>query len=353
MNLNGAFLRIHTKVFLVFLLMLFLSALPALAEKQIRLTFTGDVTLGSEEALRDEDFSLIHFAEEHGYDYFFSEVRSLFEQDDLTIVNLEGVLSDSSEGENTKKTYRFRGPTDFSSILSQSSIEMANLANNHSMDYGERGYKDTQAALDRAGVQHFGGHDVCYFEKDGIRIAFIAMSYTEENRAERKWLQEKIRSLDQEANAVIFCYHGGQEYSDARTEKQMDIAKLAIHAGADLVIMHHPHVVQGMSIFDNRTACYSLGNFCFGGNKRVRAKESLIVAATLTFSDDGVYLGQQLDLYPAHISGTTPQNNYQPHLVTGSDARLVMKRVRADTRFKIKNYDESLGFARQDYLPAQ
>lgn len=353
MNLNAMLFQRHAKLFLAFLLMLLLFALPACAEKQIRLTFTGDVTLGSEEALRDEDFSLIHFAEEKGYDYFFSEVRSLFEQDDLTIVNLEGVLSDSSEGENTKKTYRFRGPTDFANILSQSSIEMANLANNHSKDYGERGYEDTQAALDRAGVQHFGGHNVCFFEKDGIRLAFVGMSYTEENRSERQWLEDEIKRLKQEANAVIFCYHGGREYSDARTEKQMDIAKLAIHAGADLVIMHHPHVVQGMSIFDNRTACYSLGNFCFGGNKRVRAKESLIVAATLTFSDDGTYLGQQLDLYPAHISGTTPQNNYQPHLVTGSDARLVMKRVRADTRYKIKNYDESLGFARQEYLPAE
>ncbi len=337
--------------YFLFLLLLFF-CVSARAEKQICLTFTGDVTLGSEEALKNKDFSFVHFAEEKGYDYFFENVRSLFEEDDLTIVNLEGVLSDSSEGENKKKTYRFRGPTDFANILSASSIEMACLSNNHSMDYGERGYADTEAALDRAGVQYFGGRTVSFFEKDGIRIAFIGMSYTNENKSEKQWLKSEIQNLKEESNAVIFCYHGGREYSDARTEKQMDIAKLAIHAGADLVIMHHPHVVQGMSIFDNRSVCYSLGNFCFGGNKRVRAKESLIVRATLTFSDDGAYLGQQLDLYPAHISGTAPKNNYQPHLVTGSDARLVLRRVQADSRFKIKKYDESLGFAHQDYLPA-
>ena len=62
-------------------------------------------------------------------------------------------------------------------------------------------------------------------------------------------------------------------------------------SGADLVIMHHAHVVQGMSVFDSRSVCYLLGNFCFGGNCRVRAMESLVVVAELTFSDDGAYLG--------------------------------------------------------------
>ena len=101
---------------------------------------------------------------------------------------------------------------------------------------------------------------------------------------------ERMRE-EEGVNAVVFVFHAGREYSECRTEKQFQYARFAVDAGADLVIMHHPHVVQGISVLDGRSVCYSLGNFCFGGNRRVRALESLIVAAELTFADDGTYTG--------------------------------------------------------------
>ena len=115
-----------------------------------------------------------------------------------------------------------------------------------------------------------------------------------------------------------------------------------------LLAMHHPHVVQGMSVYDARTVLFSLGNFCFGGNWNVRAMESLVAVAELTFADDGTYLSQQITLYPAHISGTQPRSNYQPHLVTGKDAERVMRRVQADTRFALNPVDETTGAAVQE-----
>ena len=341
---------------LLFVICMVLTLLrPARADKQIRLTFTGDVTLGSEEALKDEEDSFVSFAQREGFDYFLEQVKPLFEQDDLTIVNLEGVLSDSSDGENKEKTYRFRGPMDFAKILSGSSVEAANLANNHAHDFGEGGYADTKTALDREGVLHFGGEETLIFEKDGIRIGFVGMSYTEETRRERERVQDEIRRLKEEegVSAVIFCYHGGREYSKGRTQKQMDVAKTMIRAGADLVIMHHPHVVEGMSRFYNRSVCYSLGNFCFGGNKRVKALESLVVCATLHFSDDGVYLGQQLELHAAHTSGTKKKSNFQPYLVSGDEARKVFRLVRDDTRYKFPPLDEEKNCVVLDYLPAE
>lgn len=325
------------------------------ANIHIRLTFAGDVTLGSEEYLWDKSFSLVSYAKEHGYDYFLRNVKPLFEADDLTIVNLEGVLSDSAEDENKEKTYRFRGPTDFTQVLTAGSVEMVSLANNHTLDYGERGYVDTCTALDNAGIGRFGGGQVAVVEKKGVRIGFIGLSYTQECEAERTWLQNEIAHLKGEAgvNAVVFCYHGGTEYSEVRSEKQERIARLAVDAGADLVIMHHPHVVQGMDVRRNRSILYSLGNFCFGGNKNVRAMESLVAVAELTFSPEGEYLGQQITLYPAHISGTQPRSNYQPQLVTGSDARRVMRRVQADSKFDLVPFDENAGYARQAYLPSE
>ena len=101
------------------------------------------------------------------------------------MVNLEGVLSDSSEDENREKMYRFRGPSSFARILNGGSVEMVSLANNHTMDYGARGYADTQAALDDEGIAHFGGREVSFFEKDGVRPAFLGASYTTLTREER------------------------------------------------------------------------------------------------------------------------------------------------------------------------
>lgn len=332
-----------------------LLAQGARAETRIRLTFTGDVTLGSEEKYWSQESSLVAAARRNGYDYFLKNVKPLFEQDDATIVNLEGVLSDSAEGERTDKTYRFRGPTEFTQILTGSSVEIANLANNHTCDYGERGMRDTQAALDNAGVSHFGTRSVCYFEKDGVRIAFVGLSYTDENAEERDWLAGEIARLEREegVNATVFVYHGGQEYGDARTKKQEEIARIAVEAGADLVVMHHAHVVQGMSTIDGRGVLFSLGNFCFGGNRRVRAMESLVLVAELDFADDGAYIGQQLTLVPAHVSGTERNNDYQPLLVSGPAARRVIRRVQADTRFRLPAADEVTGIVKLDYLPAE
>ena len=193
------------------------------------------------------------------------------------------------------------------------------------------------------------------YEKAGGKIAFFGLSYSDMKKKDRQWAAQEIQRLKREegVSAVIFTFHAGREYSEARTPQQQEYAKEIIQAGADLVIMHHPHVVQGMSIFDNRSALYSLGNFCFGGNKNVRAMEALVVVAELTFSDDGEYLGQQLSLYPAHISGTEPRSNYQPRLVTGKDAKRVMRLVQADTRFKLNPVDEETGIAVQDFLPAK
>ena len=333
-----------------FLLMMACMTAGALAEKRVTLTFAGDVTLGSEERLWTEESSLVRCQAREGDAYFLERVLPLFAQDDVTVVNLEGVLSDSSEGENKDKTYRFRGPTEFAQILTAGSIEMVNLANNHAHDYGERGLADTRQALEREGVLHFGEREVSVFEKDGVRIAFFGLSYSQMRRADREWAAKEIKRLEREegVDAVVFTFHAGREYSQARTTKQQEYARWAVEAGADLVVMHHPHVVQGMSVYDARTVLFSLGNFCFGGNRNVRAMESLVAVAELTFADDGTYLSQQITLYPAHISGTQPRSNYQPHLVTGKDAERVMRRVQADTRFALNPVDETTGAAVQE-----
>ena len=147
-----------------------LSGLPAgaFAGRSVLLTFTGDCTLGSEEAKRANENSFDSVIGREGFSYPFEKVRFLFESDDFTVVNLEGVLSDSSSGENTGKTYRFRGPAEFVKILAGSSVEAAGLANNHTGDYGTRGLEDTQQILSEAGIAWLRTRTPFILEKDGI-----------------------------------------------------------------------------------------------------------------------------------------------------------------------------------------
>lgn len=339
--------------FLLIFLSLMLLAAPALADKTVTMTFTGDVTLGGEGYLRERDYSFDTMAENMGYDYFLANVKQLFTEDDLTVVNLEGVLSDSKTGENKKKTYRFRAPTEFVKILTGSSVEAANIANNHTMDFGKQGYAATLETLQGAGMGAFGNETVYIYEKDGVKIAFFGLNTTAFN-GKKAWAKEEIARLKSEegVSAVVFTIHAGQEYGKHRNKLQQDFAHYIINAGADLVIMHHPHVVQGIEIYKGRAICYSLGNFCFGGNKNIRALETVIARVEMTFADDGAFLGQQLTLYPAHISGTEPQSNYQPVLVRGEAAARVMHLIQIDTDFPLEPFSEELGFARQAFIPA-
>ncbi len=331
----------------------------ALADRTITITFTGDVTLGSEEIKKNQPDSFVKTAEREGYEYFFRNVKDLFLQDDLTVVNLEGVLSDSANMENTGKAYRFRGPKDYARILTMSSIEACGISNNHTKDFGSQGYKNTVAALEENGLGYFGNNDYYYvFEKDGIKIAFFALVSTIVWNS-RKWGRETVDRLKAEEgiNAVVVCIHAGTEYDPHRHPKQVEYAQLAFkHFDADLVIMHHPHVLQGIDVMNDRYVCYSLGNFCFGGNAQVRALETMAVQADLVFADDGTYKGQQLRLYPAHISSSATAagdaNNFQPCFVTGDDALAVLQLVQNDTAFDLGLYDEEAGYLALPYLPA-
>jgi len=318
----------------------------------IRLTFAGDVTLGCEEILQREAYSLVGYAKEYGYDYFFEKVRGLFAQDDLTVVNFEGVLADNARGENKNKNFRFRGPTDFAQILCEGSVEAVNLANNHTKDYGNRGVESTNAALDAAGVARFGSRDVFIFEKNGIKIAFLGLYFSEFGE-HREWIEQEMARLDSEVNAIVFSFHAGREYAENRIPSQEEYAQFAIDLGADLVIMHHPHVVQGMDVMENRSVFYSLGNFCFGGNRHAKVFESLVVSAEMTFDENGQYIGQQIALYPAFTTGTTTHNNYQPMFVAGREAAQVLALVQQDTPFALPAFDEAAGCAALPYLPAE
>ena len=337
----------------------------AAAEKIITLTFAGDCTLGTEEATRRAPDSFDSVARAKGYSYFFANFYDIFSQDDCTVVNCEGVLSDSSNGEVKEKTFRFRGPEEFVNIFREGSVEAVSLANNHSKDYGANSFLNTRRVLEEAGIGWAWDEYFYVFEKDGIRIAFASIDYGIFQRS-NYIVRDKLLKMqkDGEINAAVMLVHEGKEYYPKHLEKQETYGEYFItKAGADLVIMHHPHVVQGIRILNNRSVFYSLGNFVFGGHTKVSRGEkgtnslySLVVQARMHFTDDGVYTGQQIILYPAYDSGADPVNNYQPIRITREQAIPVWEAIQYDTEWTLPSLQEDeygRTFAIMDYLPAE
>lgn len=354
---------------LILLLVLLLPA-AALADKTITITFTGDITLGGEDYLQGEPTSFASVYAQNGPEYFLSNFADFFAEDDLTVVNLEGVLTDNESlptvQEGKTGSYFFRGPTEYVSVLTAASVEAASLANNHALDYGEEGLRDTIATLEAAGIEWFGTHDwhrndtekFLFYEKDGVTICLVSLYWEDYLQGDPEgngaFLSAQIKEIKQsgKANSVIAILHGGQEYGRHRTRPQQVFTKMALGAGADLVICHHAHVVMGMDVIGNRSAVYSLGNFCFGGNKNAYQKSSkkvqdaapaLIVRAVLTFDDEGNYKGQQLTLYPVQTTsvdrnGASEQpNNYQPKFITGPLGAHVLHLMQVDMNYDLKN----------------
>lgn len=352
---------------LLILLCVLLLPCAALADKTITLTFTGDITLGGEAKLVSEPGSFASLYEKNGPEYFLKNFGDFFAEDDLTVVNLEGVLSDQNlpqKAAGKLGDYFFKGKTEYVNVLTAASVEAASIANNHIYDYGEEGLRDTIATLEGAGIEWFGTRArhttdterFLFYEKDGVTICLMSLYWDDYLQGQKDgcgaFLSDEIERIKKEgeADAVIAILHGGQEYGRHATVPQKVFTKMAFSAGADLVICHHAHVVMGMDVIGNRSAFYSLGNFCFGGNfnayqksgKKVQdAAPALIVRAVLTFEDDGTYKGQQMTLYPVQttsidrpVDSTEDQpNDYQPKFVTGRLGAQVMRLIHIDTNY--------------------
>ena len=363
----------------LFLLLFCLLLLPAaaLADTTVTITFAGDVTLGGEDYLQGEPGSFAAVYDANGPEYFLINFADFFAEDDLTIVNLEGVLTDNpdlpaankAKSGSTGDGYNFRGRTEYVQVLTAAGVEAVSLANNHTLDYGPQGLRDTIATLDDAGIEWFGTRNkhadetekFFFYEKDGVTIAFVSLYWEDYLQGNPDgcgaWLSEQIRYLKEsgQADAVVAILHGGQEYGRHRTRPQTVFTAMAMKAGADLVICHHAHVVMGMDVIGNRSAIYSLGNFCFGGNNRAYqltprkkttvqdAAPALVVRAVLTFDDEGNYIGQQISLYPVQTTsvdrnGADEQpNNYQPKFITGPLGAHVLHLMQVDMNYDLKD----------------
>ncbi|MBI5037940.1 MAG: CapA family protein [Candidatus Kerfeldbacteria bacterium] len=283
----------------------------------VTIVFAGDVMLGRDvESISKRQLS---------YDYPFVAMKNVLASADLAIGNLESPLT---EGVTVPtEAMVFRADTEWAPALADAGFDLLGLANNHIPNQGERGIVDTIDALDRAQIVHSGaGVTVsaakapAYVTRDNCTVAMLAYNDTDvapdgyfarDDHAGTALMDAATVSADiarakENSDWVVVMMHSGSEYTVQPNTRQIEFAHAAIDGGADMVIGHHPHVVQSAEVYRGKYIFYSLGNFIFDQMWSMETRQGLALETTVV--DD---LLTQIRLIPIQI-----ENYSQPHIIT-------------------------------------
>ncbi|SIS49125.1 CapA family protein [Salimicrobium flavidum] len=242
-------------------------------EEPVTLTFTGDVLF---------EQSTVNTVEKFGYSFPFQHVKETFRKDDLTFVNLETPITE--RGEKEEKLYNFRAEAEALDGMQEAGIDAFSLANNHTLDYSRTGLEDTLQAMEGRNLPYIGaGEDKQEAYKGwkteikGETIHFLAFSrvlpevswYAREDRSgiasgyQVERMERLIEEAEQTSDHVIVQIHWGDERQTEFQPEEEQIAHRMVDAGADVIVGHHPHVMQGFEYYEDGFIAYSLGNFLF------------------------------------------------------------------------------------------
>ena len=292
----------------------------------ITVSMVGDCTLGTDINF-DQSTSFDAFYQmKNDPGYFFQNVKDIFTADDLTVANMEGTLTTSNDRQ--QKTFAFKGNPSYTEILTQGGVEATNLANNHSHDYGDQSYEDTIQYLEAAGITTFGYDRTAVMDVKGIKVGLIGIYELKDGLGRQQQVIDTIQEVkDQGAQVIIVSFHWGTEKSNIPDDIQKTLAHLAIDQGADLVVGHHPHVLQGIEKYQGKNIVYSLGNFCFGGNKNPSDKDTMIFQQTFTVENGELVEDDVTNIIPCSLSSESGYNNYQPMVLDGSEKERVLQKI--------------------------
>lgn len=284
----------------------------------VTLMFSGDVTLSD------------HFEEVIGTNYnkVFAKMPE-YQQVDLAMINLENPLTRATLAMPGKQ-FNFKAEPEAVEVLTSGGVDIVSVANNHTMDYKAEGLIETLETLDAAGIQYVGaGKDSIearrptIIDVKGKRIGYLSY-WGEEygagidkpgvNNIDEKNIAEDIQAIRDQVDWIVVNYHWGQELADFPADWQVTLAHFSIDQGADLVVGHHPHVLQGAEIYKGRPIAYSLGNFIFGGNSRTDYDTAVLKVA---LNENQM----KVEFLPVEVK------NYQPQVVQGDRAKQVLQHV--------------------------
>lgn len=315
------------------------TATPEPTPRTLTISAAGDCTLGGDMNGRsEEDFTKQIEADSEPLTYCFRNVADIFAADDLTIVNLEVVLTNSSKYlDRDDKIYIMRGKPSYVNMLTSASIEVANIANNHVTDFGDKGIEEMAELLSMAGVGYCGYGYTYTAEINDFTVGFVGINSWTTKQAV---MEETISAMREKCDILIVSFHWGNELEYKATDKQEKYGHLAVDLGADLVLGHHPHVLNGIEVYKGVNIVYSLGNFCFGGKRNPADKDTFIYQHTFTENKDGSISGEGT-VIPCKITSVEDEsyNNYQPTPVTDpEEAEAILRKIEKYSR----QFDEPL-----------
>lgn len=308
----------------------------------IRVTFSGDVTLGYHVEEWADELVKKGTPKDQALTWGFERVKSVTRASDLFVANLECPFTD--KGSKLQKNFNFRARPELVAGLEAGGVDVVSLANNHLMDYGAEGLFDTLTVLDTAKIARFGAgrsladaRTPAIVTVKGVKLAFLGYFFLGDRNIEppeviatestpgvaghfsdtaaiKAMVQADVRAAKKKADHVIPFFHWGREGRGQPEPYQVELGHAAIAAGASAVIGSHPHVLQGIEVFQGKPIVYSLGNFVFGGNWNPGDKRTALVHLLLTKSSL-----EAVEIVPAR-SDAYPERPCQPFLVEGAQA---------------------------------
>lgn len=286
------------------------SPTPTPPPQHITCSFIGDCTLA--EALAwNGDRNGFDAVVNGDYTYCFQNAVDILSQDDMTLANFEGTLTDATS--HQIKEFVFGSPAEYAEILINGSVECVNLSNNHSSDYWSEGLTDTQENLDSYGIVWSNQYTVSTYEVNGILIGMcgIDMIANYDTASTAYPLIDQLKEMG--CNIIIVSAHWGVERDYSPRDTQVITAHALIDYGADIVIGHHPHRLQPIEMYNGRYILYSLSNFCFGGNTSLSDPDSAIIQCEFVMDETNTSVEEyHLNVIPYSQTSTRPGNDYCP-----------------------------------------
>jgi poly-gamma-glutamate capsule biosynthesis protein CapA/YwtB (metallophosphatase superfamily) len=283
------------------------------------LLFAGDIMLGRYvETLSERSGDEL---------YPFKEIEDYLKQR-VTVINLEGPIPEVHKP-TPINGFSFSFPSYVPRILKEAGITAVTLANNHMFDQGRNGYEETKLALDAEGLAHFGGYAPTqndYFEAmlgdTSVVVYGITMIATGWDESQALDVTRKLRSEHKNSYLIAFM-HWGDEYK-TQNAYQREFAHALIENGVDAIIGSHPHVIQGIEIYDNKPIFYSLGNFIFDQYQAANLSDGVMIQLS---REDKEYV---YDIVPIH------ENRSVPSVATSTKRMQILENISAQSALELQ-----------------
>ncbi len=305
----------------------------------VTLSFVGSCTLGMDENDAYEG-SFEEYYDNYGASYFFKNVKSIFEGDDLTVTSLESTLTLSDTRQDIDQA--FRADPSHAEILSLGGIDAVDVANHHIYDYSDEGYVDTLANLDNAGINRFGFENVLtmnvsgtsttnsgqtsILETNGVSVGFTGV-WQDSDEDYASMALENIATLqDQGAQIIIVMIHWSSEDASLPDDSQISLAHELVNAGADLILGIQPQTLQGIECYQGKYIVYSLGSFLCGDTSP-ETMDSIIFQQTFTVSNGQCQDNAEFEIIPCSVSTDPDTNTYCPTPASGDEAQRITDQI--------------------------